>query len=277
MGCCTQAEWKLIYGIISLVSKVISFIIAIVLDQNEYSDMIDLAVGCVFLSSGFVHIMPRASSQVRGGYPFSSLIAISVFAVLTLFCFIRDSIALMDENILTTCDTVTYHGGASPDAAAEGDGGGGPLAVFVWADQIPTLALYFAVLAETIATSIWVATLDVGGLREHTAVILVMNFLEFIGVAKFVVSMPMPNFLYWLMTVIAAGVPSILIACPLGSCSGAKAAAGYVSSCLLGLYLFMGSIAVHSGLAQTRRHVAVVCAVLLLAFTIPAAIRAGDR
>jgi hypothetical protein len=238
--------------------------------------MIDLAAGSVFLSSGFVHIMPQTFSQVSGRYPFSSLIAISVFAVLTLFCFIRDSIALMDENILTTCDTVTYGGGAAPDAAAEKEGGGAPLAVFVWADQIPTLALYFALLADTIAVSVWVATLDVGPLREHAAVILVMNFLEFVGVAKFVVSVPMPNFMYWVMTVVAAGAPSIIIACPIRNGEGAKKAAGYVSSCLLGLYLFIGSITVHGGLTQTRRHVAVACVVLFLGFAIPAALRAMD-
>jgi hypothetical protein len=275
MGRYALTEYKLIFAAISLVSKVVSFVVAVFLDQHEYSDMIDLAVGCVFLSSGFVHIMPRASSQVSGRYPFSSLIAIAVFAVLTLFCFVRDSIALMDENILTTCDTVTYHGSAPPDPA-EKDGGGEPLAVFVWADQIPTLALYVALLADTIAVSIWVATLGTDDLLEHAPVILVMNFLEFIGVAKFVVAVPMPNLAYWVLTVIAAGTPSVIIACPLANDGHAEQAAGYVSSCLFGLYLFMGLIAVHSGLAQTRRHLAVACAVLFFAFAVPAVVRAGD-
>jgi hypothetical protein len=268
MGRYTLTESKLIFGGISLVSKVVSFVVAVFLDHHEYSDMIDLAVGCVFLSSGFVHIMPRTSSHVSDRYPFSSLIAISVFAVLTLFCFVRDSIALMDENILTTCEMVTDHDTEKEDASST---------IFTWAEQVPALALYVALLANTIAVSIWVATLDIDDFIKHTIFILVMNFFEFIGVAKFVVAVPMPNVVYWILTVVAAGAPSIIIAYPIANCGRAKQAAGYVSSCLLGIYLFMGSIAVHSAVTQTKRHVAVTCAVLFFGFAVPAAIHAGDR
>jgi hypothetical protein len=195
------------------------------------------------------------------------------FAFMTLFSFIRDSIALMDENILTTCEPV----GCAAEPTAQLTDTQPELPGFMWGDHIPAAALYVVTLADATATAIWIATLDMRAIRARTGVVIALGFIEFAAMGKFVAAIHMPIGLYCILSALAAIAPSILIACPFKNPAVAQTAAGYAGSVLLGLYLFVGSIAVHAGLTRTKWHLAVTLAVLVLSFAIPAAIRAGDQ
>jgi hypothetical protein len=210
---------------------------------------------------------------VSGSYPLASLIGICIFAFLTLFSFIRDSIALMDDSILTTGEPV----GSAADSTAQLTDTQPELPGFIWSDHIPAVALYVVSLADAIATAIWISTLELSAIHRRTGVVLALGFIEFAAMGRFVSAMRMPIALYCILSALAAIAPSILIACRFKNRGAAETAAGYVASVLLGLYLFVGSIAVHTALAHTRRPLRVALAVLMLSFAMPATIRACDQ
>jgi hypothetical protein len=255
------------------VSKALSFVLAFFLDRSGIPDLIDLCLGSIFLSISFIHLLPRASSHLSGHYPFASLVAMCVFAFLTLFSFIRDSIALMDENILTTCEPV----GSAAHSTAQLTDTQPDLPGFIWSDHIPAVALYVVGLADATATAIWISTLELPEIHARTGVVLALGFIEFAAMGRFVAAIGMPIALFCILSALAAIGPSILIACSFKNPGGARSAAGYAASVLLGLYLFVGSIAVYTGITQTRRSVGVTMAVLVLSFAMPIAIRAGDQ
>jgi hypothetical protein len=100
-----HSSLKLIYGAGAFVSKFLAFVIVFLVRHPNLSDPD---------SSAFVHILPRAESDIGGSYPYASLVAVIVFAALTLFEFIRDSIAIMDESILQTWDLRSHRRAPTP-------------------------------------------------------------------------------------------------------------------------------------------------------------------
>jgi hypothetical protein len=265
--------WKLIYAALSLVSKVAAFVLSIWLHQTDLVDLIDLAIGGVFMSSGFIYVLPRATSRIPSAYPFASLVAVVVFTALTMFCFVRDSIALMDENILATCDafappTTTDQLTNSP-AVDQGP-------TFLIADYIPTIVLYVAVVLDAVACAVMLVTDDADGLGDRTGVLIATQFIEFVGVGTYLVRLPIHPAIFWFFVLFAALSSSVVIGLPLREWSPTRYLAGYASAVVLGTYIFLGSIAVHTGLAQSNRHVIVASGTLLLSLAIPAAIRAAS-
>jgi hypothetical protein len=270
----SHREWKAIYGAIGFVSKFISFAIALVFARPTVSDLADLAVGGLFLSSAFIHILPRAEYAVGGSYPYASLVAVVIFAALTLFCFIRDSIALMDENILTACDTIP-HTTVRSDLVDEPQSP--PPPSFLVADHLPTILLYLVVLVHTVASALWMANLTPDDLTKHAAVVLALQLLEFIGLARYILQLPIRRWLYWLLGFFVSAASASVIAVPMPKISRVEVYSGYASAVVLGFYFFLGSIAVHTGLTQTNRHLLVASITLLVAFALPAAVRAADH
>jgi hypothetical protein len=268
----TPRDWKLIFGGISVVTKLIAFTIAVYVERSS-SDLTDLAVGGIFLSSGFVHILPRAESHIGGSYPYASLVAVCVFVGLTLFAFVRDSIALMDENILTNCETINYQTSVSTDLVP--DNKPAPVNPFAISEQFPTIFLYITDVINTIAAGIWLSTReDLGVMTDIASIQLTMQALELIAVGKYVHEMPIPSSIYWILAVIASGTSSVLIAMPISEFPSIGAFSGYACAVTLGVYFFLGSIAVHKGLTETKHNVIVSSLVLLLSFAIPTATRA---
>jgi hypothetical protein len=272
----SRSTWKLIYGGCSLISKLIAFAIGTFLTRPTLSDLVDLAVGGLFLSSAFVHILPRAEAGVDASYPLASLVAVIVFAALTLFCFIRDSIALMDENILTACDTLN-HSAVRSDLMDEAPPPAAPAPpAFLIADHLPTMLLYVVVLAHSAASALWMSSLEAGEMNEHVGVIIALQFLEFVGVARFVRELPVARWVYWALGVVISAASAALIAAPIGAIEQIPTISGYVAAVVLGFYFFLGSIAVHNGLTQTTHSFVIASLTLLLAFAAPAAVRAGE-
>lgn len=272
-------DWKLVYGFISLVSKVASFAIAYFLDKVvSYSDLIDLFVGGLFMSSAFVHMLPRAESQINTDFPYASLVAVLVFAAFSLFCFIRDSIALMDENILTPCESCsgTSHLVMDADLLESRIPAADPIPTYTILDSLPSAVLYVAVIIDTIADGLWLSTLDLSHMHERTGVTLAMQFLEFIVIGKFIRALPIPKWAFWVAAGIASAASSILIMVRLPLWSGVHTFTGYASAVLLGIYFFLGAVSIHKAITTVKRSMITACGTLFLAFAIPAAIRAGD-
>jgi hypothetical protein len=276
----SQPYLKLIYGLSAFVSKLLSFLIVFLLRHPNLSDLVDLAAGGLYLSSAFVHILPRAESDIGGSYPYASLVSVIVFAALTLFEFIRDAIAIMDESILQTWDPST-HTTIKSDLTEEPSLPPPPPAPaaqssFHIADHLPIFLLYLVVIGHTVSSALWITNLNADQLKEHAIVILSLQFLEFLGLAKYIGGLPINRVFYWVLGFVAAAASSAVIAAPIPEIQKIQAIGGYVSGVVLGFYFFLGSKAVHNGLTQTKKPLLVPSSTLLLAFAVPAAVRAGD-
>jgi hypothetical protein len=270
------ASWKLVYGGCALASKLAAFALGRLLLRPDAADLVDLGVGGLLLSSAFVHILPRAEAGVGLAYPLASLVAVAVFAALTLFCFIRDSIALMDENILTACDAAN-HSAVRADLMEEAPPPAPPAPPpFLVADHLPALLLYAAALAHSAASALWMGALPAPEIHRRVGVVLALQFLECIGVARFVGGLPLSRGIYWGLAAAVAAASAAIIAAPIGEIAHIGTISGYVAAVVLGFYFFLGSIAVHNGLTQTTRSLVVASLTLLLAFALPAAVRAGE-
>jgi hypothetical protein len=252
----------------------VSFFVATFLCNTSYSDLIDLAIGGIFFSSGFVTLLPRAEANIGAPYPFASLLALIVFIGLSFLQFIRDSLALMDESLVQVCDVESFSrtdGAASAESTAPVND-----EPFVPSEQFPVALLYGSVLLASFGTSIWLVAGGEEQLNNIGPMIIAMQFVEFMAVGKMVCSMPIRRALYWVLAVVAAVVPSVLIAIPTeGDPAWIHYFSGFSSAVVLGVFLFLGSISIHEALDSGTRPLIVSAVVLVLAFAIPAAIRAS--
>jgi hypothetical protein len=107
--------------------------------------------------------------------------------------------------------------------------------------------------------------------------IIAMQFVEFMAVGKMVYAMPISRALYWVLASVAAVVPSVLMAIPTeGDRAWIHYFSGFSSAVVLGVYIFLGSISIQEGLASGTRPLIVSALVLVLAFAVPASIRASS-
>jgi hypothetical protein len=277
-----RTTWLYVYASISLVSKLVSFLIGYLLfPQTAIADLIDLGVAGTLLSIAFVHVLPRAEDFVNTTYPFASLVAVIVFVAVTIFTFVRDSLALMDENILTPGDL------GSPPATArttlisdppETESAGSRGAKL--AEIVPTVFLFVSLFVDSVATDLVIAITETSSLTRIAAVQLSIRFLEFIVLAKLVKAGAAPKLLYWGLGIFISVASSVVIAIPLEE-GAHKATLQRVSGCasavVLGLYMYFGSLALNSGLADIKHSRALIASVLIVSFAVSAGIPAGIR
>lgn len=269
---------KYLYGGLSLVGKIISCIIGIFLGKDSISDLVDLAVGGGMTAISLVHLLPRAEDFISGTYPIAALVAIVIFALLTLFVFIRDSMALMDDNILTAYEAVNVHTTSNTDLLNEQLHTRTP--DFDFLECLPTAILYVAAILNSVASGLLLGSvLDPEVLNKNAVLHIAVAVVEFIAIAKYLNALPLPRFIYWVLAIIAALAETVVLVTPIHGISidFMKQLLGYTSAVLIGVYIFMGSSCIHNGLTASKHGLPISAVVMLLAFAIPTVIPPSMR
>ena len=272
----SRRDVQLICCVFSFVSKLVSFVVGPFLQRESISDVVDVTVGAGLTSISLVHILPRAEDYIAGPYPFAALVALGVFTLLTLFTFIRDSLALMDDTMLTTCDTINMHTTATTDLLD------GQQVVerqeFMFGENAPTLFLCLSSAVTSVASGILLSSAKIETLQSQAPTHIAIQFLEFIAIARYVAMMPIRKWLYVVLGVVLSAIEPALMMAPIENVNWKTVVqfSGYASSVLLGVYLFLGSIAVQGGLAGVKHNVRTgIC--MVLAFAVPTAIPTSLR
>lgn len=272
----TRLKW--VYGGISFVGKMLSFGIGMFLGKESISDLVDLAVGGSMTAISLIHLLPRAEDFISGTYPIAALVAIVVFAVLTLFVFIRDSMTLMDDNMLTSYEAVNVHTTSNTDLLNEQLQTKTP--DFDILECVPTGVLYITALLNSIASGIILGSvLDPDVLNKNAGIHIAVCVVEFVLIAKYINALPLPRVAYWILAVITALIEAVLSAIPIEgiSVSVMKQMSGYTSAILIGVYVFMGSCCIHNGLTTSKHSLPISAAVLFVSFAIPTVIPPSMR
>jgi hypothetical protein len=274
-----RAGWLVSYAAISLVSKLGSFIIAFyITPRDAIADLLDFSVGGALISIAFVHVLPRAEDFVSSSYPFASLVALIVFGAVTMLTFVRDAIALMDENILNATDIPSPQSHAQAEFLNDPPGESTPRLPI--AEYIPTIILYVAVFVDSVATGLVLAITDVETVNLIAPVQVSVRFLEFLVVGRYLMGIPARSQVYWVFGVLISLGASIPIAVPVNEDWNRltiEKFAGYTSAVVFGLYVFFGALSFHGGFEGIEHKRATIVLTLFLSFGIPGAIPAGIR
>lgn len=264
---------KFLYAGLCFIAKMTGYIAGMFLGRESISDLVNLAVGGGLTAISLVHLLPRAEDFISGSYPFAALVAIVVFAILTLFTFVRDSIALMDDNILATFEAVNIHTITNTDLLNEQLLAKKPEIDFL--ENLPTMFLYFTAILNSITCGILLASItDSGVLNKHASLHIAIGLIEFVAISRYVNLVPLPRIAYWGLGVLAALIEAVIVAVPVGGISldVMKQLSGYTSAVIIGIYIFLGSGAIHNGLTQSKHSLAISAVIMLMSFTIPSLI-----
>lgn len=276
MGLSLQT-WKIVCGVILFVLKLIAFSIVFFLRHRPDSEVIDVTVGAGLTAISLVHILPRAEDFIAGEYPFAALVALVVFTFLTLFTFIRDSLGLTDDTILTTdCDAINRHTTVNVNLLSGRDANESETK-FVFAENVPVIFLSLASVSTSIAAGLLLSGTTLHELQVESPHFAIA-FLEFIAIARYIALMPIRAWIFWLSAVVLSVIESSLMMSPIENLRRKTLIqySGYSSSILLGVYLFLGSVAIQRGLTAAKQSWLSALA-LVLAFGVPMAIPTSLR
>lgn len=269
---------KLIYAAASLCGSLLGFAGGRWLRGDACADAANLAVGGLLLSLAFAHLMPAAAALVAAEYPASSLVAVLVFAAMTLFAFVRDSLSLMDDSILTVYNSVSSQA-LIDGSEAQDDGQRSERTGFALAEGALPLLAWAAAVAAEVARACYFSGCDVDMLNRMYAVEPAVKLVEAFALAQVLAGAQIGDGAFWALAA-AAGVvePALLVALPdkLGE-RFRREFYGYAASVLLGVFFYFGALGVHTGVSMIRHNALVMALVLLAAFAVPAALQCAVK
>jgi len=236
-------------------------------------ELVDLSLGSLVISVGFVYLLPQAEEDIIGKYPYAGLILISVFAMLTLISFIRDALSLMDENILTPMDVSKLQKSLISDASASFLASPSEHQ-FRILDHIPEILFWIVIILVSSFTGIDIH-MQKKALYKDFAYILI-RMIEFAVLSRQLLNLKRSSAAFWVLALIPSLFSPLFALMPLSystHISRIKNFSGIVSSILLGIYFYIGAKGINTGLTTARYGVLLSSVVLFISFLIPLFVR----
>lgn len=213
--------------------------------------------------------MPMTESFIGNEYPFSSLITVIVFAIVTLFTFIRDSISLMDESILTVYNSINSQ--PLSENKSENEDEKKNEKRFSILENLTYMVIFLMMIITSISNAFYFSSCDIDQLNKSYVIEPILKLLETYSLSKILLLMPINDITYWIMAFVEAIVEPILLATLPSSFDHhfQKNFMGYSSSILLGLFFYFGAYSIHTGISLVQHYVFILAFVLLISFAIP--------
>jgi hypothetical protein len=206
-------------------------------------------------------------------YPYELLLSLVVFMFLSLFSVVRDSVALMDDSLIVSCEPITDSPILNPDAADAPEAP--PPGSVPWSEALPIAFLYVLIVLDSITVELFLAAMKADDFQRAAAMHFFVRAFEFLVLAWFSVGICQTR-VHWTLGVIAVIGSSVAITIPLhesGHQRILQTVSGFTSGALMGAYIFIGSVAIHQGLTEAPIGPFGTGAVMFLSFAVPTMIQ----
>ncbi|OHT01181.1 hypothetical protein TRFO_32128 [Tritrichomonas foetus] len=265
-------ELKAIYFVCFFLIHIIGSYLGFKIKSEKFDDLIELFIGSFLISFSITCIIPKAELSMSGSYPYASLISLSIFTILTLYNFLHESIALMDENILMTCDVIH-----SPSASlneytpiSQND-----QQKFHFWDNLATIFYYVIYCIYIIIVSLYHSSLDnIEELNSIIPFILTFRLFEAFTMSKFLQKMSIKKFTLMLLSLISSILP-VLMLIPT-NIKNIDNILGSAMALILGVYMYFGAMSIQNGMSKQPRNLSIAAVVLLSTFVIVCTIQTLD-
>ena len=256
---------------ISLVLNFLSLLFSFLFNYDAKPEFFNLISGSFLLSLSFVQILPAATHLIETSYPFQSLTIIITFTFLTLFIFIRDALALMDDNVLLPCDAINIQSTFTGNGDSSISSLSREKTKFVFKEHFSEIFYYIVFVLQSIPTGFVIRDMSI---RKIIAV-LIFRVLEYIILGKIMRKMKLSNTFFWILGAIVSIIEPIVVVIPVTIPSLIlKWINGISSSILYGTYIFFATMDINSGVNVTSYDNLVIATIIIGGFAIPAGIRA---
>jgi hypothetical protein len=206
-------------------------------------------------------------------YPYELLLSLVTFMFLSLFSFIRDSVALMDDSLIVSCEPITNSPILSPETLDAPDKP--PPKSLPCSDTFLIAFLYILILVDSVAMGLFLASMQFDKFQLEAAMHFCVRAFEFFVLAWFSSGLfRAPT--HWTFGAIAILGSSVAVAIPLhdnGHGRRLQTVSGFTSGALMGAYIFLGSVAIHQGLTEAPTGPLATGTVMFLSFAVPTMIQ----
>ncbi|OHT06231.1 hypothetical protein TRFO_25788 [Tritrichomonas foetus] len=258
--------YKAIYSFSFFTAHILGSFLGTFLKKKKYSTYMELFSGGFLLSLGLNHIYRVSSTNPLVKYPYASVATLVIFTFLTLFTFLRESISLMDDNILTTCE-IGQNASASNseyDAILPHQ-----KPQFHILENLSQILYYVISLFAVISLTISISRYSIDQLNENVPFFVIFRLFESSILSFFLFKMPLKK-LYKYILIFVFSLPSFLIFLSNTLISEKSNFPRYfLKSCfsmLLGVYFYFGATSVHRGISSLSESFVVPFSILALSF-----------
>ena len=236
-------------------------------------DLAEMFFGSSMISISLVFMTIDCQAYYTDKYPYSFLIALISFTVLTFFTFIKDSLALLDDTLLVKCDIVNSAPLPTQEDTQQTDDEA--RRKFSLLDNFVSTLLFLISCLECASFGLTIASYgSESDLHGRLPFILPVRFLQLVCISTYLKEMRIPGLIYTLLAIINAACVLIFGSIKqFVSLQVTDVCFGVSSALLFGCFLYFGASAIHNS-RVTYSHssfYSILCS--LLGFGIPVLFR----
>ena len=236
---------KVAYSMGSVAITAIGYFISYLLEFETTKDLAEMFFGSSMISISIVFMTVDSQAYCTDKYPYSYLISLISFTLLTFFTFIKDSVALLDDTLLFKCDIANSSTLPVQDEPVQNEE---EIPKFSILDNLVSSVLFIISCVESAAFGGVIACFktedDMNGRLPY---ILAVRLIQIVCISTYLKDMNMHWAAYLVMCVINSVCPAIFgVFQQLLSDRATDVFFAVSSSLLLGCFLYFGATAIHN-------------------------------
>lgn len=258
---------KLLWSLSSFASAALGITLSSTINYVTYIDICSLCYGMIILSTSFVYIVPKTEQLTYGNYPLNLLISLIMFTIMALVSFVRDSLTLMDDNILVPCDAVNFQ---TPFTFNSDSNKKKPSkkSKFKPAENIDLILLGIFLSINSILDGLFLSIQQKICLKDFLS--LIPHTFEFVVYGKYLNCSKIEKKWYWLFGLLVAIIEPLCGAFNLTiNPDLINLLLGISSSILFGLYIFLSINMINIGINSIQTNFVISAIVALLSGVLP--------
>ena len=241
----TLWHWKIIYSSISFVLTSLSYCLSYFLEFDSKKDLAEMFFGSSMISIALVFMTIDCQAYYTDKYPYSFLIALISFTVLTFFTFIKDSLALLDDTLLVKCDIVNSAPLPTQEDTQQTED---DRRKFSLLDNFVSTLLFLISCLECASFGLTIASYgSESDLHGRLPFILPVRFLQLVCISTFLKEMRINGFIYTVLAIVNATCVLVFGSIKqFASLQVTDICFGVSSALLVGCFLYFGASAIHN-------------------------------
>lgn len=271
-----DSSWRILYSFLGFPILMCSFVIPYFCHFNDFQFLADTFFGGILLSLAILDLFPMAHSMIDQVYPFTTAISLLIFALLSLFSFIRQSLQLADDDYLVQCD-----GSVAQGKIDDGDGVKFNSSKFSWytflknglTDRLPLLIFAIILIFDQIMLVILLSSASLSDLNYSSIMFIGIRFFTFLSSGYIFIDNSVRPLIYWIYAFIISLIFSIFMLFHIklneNCINSLQIAYGISTSLLIGFFFFYGGQRLHSGLEENDNFSYVTIILLFVSFLVP--------
>lgn len=226
--------------------------------------------GCSFVSYGITHFCTR-SEFLTTKHPYSMMISMFVFAFLSFFTFLRESLSLLDDNLLIRFDIINN----TPLTSQNSQTPNFETVSFSYGEHLTHIMHFICSCFESASFGILISIYNKPmTLNRDIIIMFIARFVQMTCISHSFSKIPLSKPVYYIFGFLNSIISPVLVILRIRmEITKAKSLYAIISAVMMGFFLYIGASSIHNSRISIRHKPYGSALLALFGFMIPLLLR----